>query len=151
MPAKVNYFEIGSADPDAARSFYGSLFDWSFGEPSPEGYRMVNDDQGRTTPTALRAGERTSLRAALNSDHATATRRPGRQAGRTIACAPAAASSSISRSTTVGPPAARPVGRGTASGCPGWWRCWCSAGRGGNRGGTRRRALGLVRVAHRGG
>ncbi len=56
MPAKVNYFEIGSADPDAARSFYGSLFDWSFGEPSPEGYRMVNDDQGGLWDTSSLGG-----------------------------------------------------------------------------------------------
>ncbi|WP_284977703.1 hypothetical protein [Arthrobacter sp. fls2-241-R2A-200] len=30
MAAIVNYFEVGSADPDAARSFYGSLFDRTF-------------------------------------------------------------------------------------------------------------------------
>jgi predicted enzyme related to lactoylglutathione lyase len=46
MTAVVNYFEIGSPDPDAARCFYGSLFDWAFSEPSPDGYRMVNVDQG---------------------------------------------------------------------------------------------------------
>ncbi len=46
MSAVVNYFEIGSADPDAARSFYGSLFGWTFSEPSPAGYRMVNGEEG---------------------------------------------------------------------------------------------------------
>jgi len=46
MSAVVNYFEIGSADPDAARSFYGSLFGWTFSEPSPVGYRMVNGEEG---------------------------------------------------------------------------------------------------------
>jgi predicted enzyme related to lactoylglutathione lyase len=46
MTAVVNYFEIGSADPDAARSFYGSLFGWTFSEPSPVGYRMVNGQEG---------------------------------------------------------------------------------------------------------
>lgn len=46
MPNVVNYFEIGSADPEAARAFYGDLFDWTFGDPSPVDYRMVNADQG---------------------------------------------------------------------------------------------------------
>ena len=30
-----NYFEIGTPDPEEAQRFYGSLFDWTFGEPSP--------------------------------------------------------------------------------------------------------------------
>jgi uncharacterized protein len=46
MTAVVNYFEIGSADADAARSFYESLFGWTFSEPSPVGYRMVNGEEG---------------------------------------------------------------------------------------------------------
>ena len=46
MAAMVNYFEVGSPDPDAARSFYGSLFDWTFGESSAVGYQMVNGDKG---------------------------------------------------------------------------------------------------------
>jgi predicted enzyme related to lactoylglutathione lyase len=46
MAATVNYFEIGSPDPEGARAFYGSLFDWSVGEPSPVGYRMVEGDRG---------------------------------------------------------------------------------------------------------
>lgn len=46
MTAKVNYFEIGTADPAAAQSFYGSLFGWTFGDASPQGYRMINGDQG---------------------------------------------------------------------------------------------------------
>lgn len=43
--AAVNYFEIGSPDPEAARSFYGSLFEWNFGEPD-QGYQMINTGQG---------------------------------------------------------------------------------------------------------
>jgi predicted enzyme related to lactoylglutathione lyase len=27
----VNYFEIGTPDADATRSFYGELFDWAIG------------------------------------------------------------------------------------------------------------------------
>jgi uncharacterized protein len=46
MASMVNYFEVGSPDPGGARSFYGSLFDWTFGESSPAGYQMVNGDKG---------------------------------------------------------------------------------------------------------
>jgi predicted enzyme related to lactoylglutathione lyase len=46
MAATVNYFEIGSPDPDRAKAFYGSLFDWSVGEPSQAGYRTVEGDRG---------------------------------------------------------------------------------------------------------
>lgn len=56
MAAVVNYFEVGSADPDAARSFYGSLFDWTFGQPSPVGYRMVNGDKGGLWDTTEMGG-----------------------------------------------------------------------------------------------
>jgi len=52
MTAVVNYFEIGSADPDAARRFYGSLFGWTFSEPSPVGYQMVNGAEGGLWDTA---------------------------------------------------------------------------------------------------
>ncbi|MDI3419035.1 VOC family protein [Streptomyces luteolus] len=43
--AAVNYFEIGSPDPQAARRFYGSLFKWNFGDPD-QGYQMINNGQG---------------------------------------------------------------------------------------------------------
>jgi predicted enzyme related to lactoylglutathione lyase len=46
MTAQVNYFEIGTPDPEGARAFYGGLFGRGFGEPSPVGYCMVNTDQG---------------------------------------------------------------------------------------------------------
>jgi len=42
----VNYFEVGSPDPEGTRAFYGSLFDWGFGESSPASYQMVNGDKG---------------------------------------------------------------------------------------------------------
>ncbi|MET3920879.1 VOC family protein [Arthrobacter sp. UYEF20] len=56
MAAIVNYFEVGSSDPDAARTFYGSLFDWSFGEPSPAGYRTVNGGNGGLWDTTSLGG-----------------------------------------------------------------------------------------------
>lgn len=42
----VDYFEVGTARPDEARRFYGELFGWSFGPPSPTKYRMINESQG---------------------------------------------------------------------------------------------------------
>ncbi len=56
MPAVVNYFEIGSADAEAAGRFYGTLFDWTLGGSSPVGYRMVNDDQGGLWDTSQVGG-----------------------------------------------------------------------------------------------
>ncbi|MBT8161335.1 MULTISPECIES: VOC family protein [Arthrobacter] len=56
MTAKVNYFEIGSSDPEAVRGFYGPLFDWSFGESSPAGYQMVDGDKGGLWDTASIGG-----------------------------------------------------------------------------------------------
>ncbi len=47
MTNDVNYFEIGSPDPDASKAFYGALFGWAVGEPSmPARYSMVNEGQG---------------------------------------------------------------------------------------------------------
>lgn len=46
MTATVNYFEIGTPDPQAAQQFYGELFGWTAGEPSSAGYRMVNGSAG---------------------------------------------------------------------------------------------------------
>jgi predicted enzyme related to lactoylglutathione lyase len=51
----VNYFEIGTPDADATRSFYGELFDWAIGEPS-NGYRMVETDKGGVWDTSSMGG-----------------------------------------------------------------------------------------------
>lgn len=46
MANEIDYFEIGSPDPESSRAFYGGLFDWEIGPPaSPTQYSMV--DQGR--------------------------------------------------------------------------------------------------------
>ncbi len=53
MASPVNYFEIGTPNPAEAQRFYGSLFDWKVGEPSPVGYQTVNGGAGGlwdTTP-----------------------------------------------------------------------------------------------------
>ena len=47
MTNDVNYFEIGSPDPEASKAFYGALFAWDVGEPSmPARYCMINENQG---------------------------------------------------------------------------------------------------------
>ncbi len=46
MAAPVNYFEIGTPNPEQAQHFYGDLFGWTTGEPSPVGYRMINGQAG---------------------------------------------------------------------------------------------------------
>src|SRR4051812_4503756 len=56
MAAIVNYFEIGSAQPEAAQKFYSSMFDWSFGETSPAAYQAVNGDQGGLWDTSSMGG-----------------------------------------------------------------------------------------------
>lgn len=57
MSNDVNYFEIGSPDPDAAKEFYGGLFNWNVGEPSmPARYSMVNEDGGGLWDTSEMGG-----------------------------------------------------------------------------------------------
>jgi len=57
MANDVNYFEIGSADPETSKAFYGALFDWHVGEPSmPARYSMVNEDRGGLWDTSEMGG-----------------------------------------------------------------------------------------------
>lgn len=42
MTDQVNYFEIGTSDPTAARAFYGETFGWRFGPDAPGDYRMID-------------------------------------------------------------------------------------------------------------
>ena len=43
----VNYFEIGSPDPEASKAFYGGLFQWEIEDPTgPAPYRMVDEARG---------------------------------------------------------------------------------------------------------
>jgi predicted enzyme related to lactoylglutathione lyase len=46
MAGEVDYFEIGSPDPEASRRFYGGLFGWRIGEPGPAAYANVEDGRG---------------------------------------------------------------------------------------------------------
>jgi predicted enzyme related to lactoylglutathione lyase len=46
-PNKIDYFEIGTPQPQQAREFYGGLFGWEIGEPStPAKYAMVDEGNG---------------------------------------------------------------------------------------------------------
>ncbi len=57
MSNKVNYFEIASPDPAAAKEFYSGLFDWTVGPPSDARYSMVDGDSGGLWDTsAMGAG-----------------------------------------------------------------------------------------------
>ncbi len=57
MTNDVNYFEIGSPEPEAAKAFYGALFDWEVGEPSmPARYSMVDNGGGGLWDTAQIGG-----------------------------------------------------------------------------------------------
>lgn len=43
---KVNYFELGTPNPEAARAFYGQVFGWEFGPAGPAGYGTINENAG---------------------------------------------------------------------------------------------------------
>lgn len=47
MPNPVDYFEIGSPDPEASRAFFSGLFGWEIGPPSaPANYSAINTEEG---------------------------------------------------------------------------------------------------------
>jgi predicted enzyme related to lactoylglutathione lyase len=56
MSNPVDYFEIGSPDPEATRAFYQQLFDWEIGPPSPAAYSMVNATEGGLWDTSGMGG-----------------------------------------------------------------------------------------------
>jgi uncharacterized protein len=53
MTNEIDYFEIGTPEPEAARAFYGSLFGWQIGPPAaPAQYAMIETDKGGLWDTA---------------------------------------------------------------------------------------------------
>ena len=44
-PTPVTWFEIHTADPDRAKSFYGGVFGWTFDDSIP-GYTMIQQGDG---------------------------------------------------------------------------------------------------------
>jgi predicted enzyme related to lactoylglutathione lyase len=61
MSNEVDYFEIGTPDGEASTAFYGGLFGWQVGEPSEQGYRMVDRDKGGLWDTSSMGGERWAI------------------------------------------------------------------------------------------
>jgi uncharacterized protein len=58
MANRIDYFEIGSPDPQASKAFYGQLFDWEIGEPSvPAQYSMVDEGRGGLWDTSGIGGQ----------------------------------------------------------------------------------------------
>lgn len=54
----VDYFEIGSPDPEASRAFYGGLLGWQIGDPvGPAPYAMVEGDRGGLWDTSSMGGD----------------------------------------------------------------------------------------------
>ncbi|GAA3893128.1 hypothetical protein GCM10022381_38520 [Leifsonia kafniensis] len=56
MSNPVDYFEIGSPDPEAARAFYSGLFDWEIGPPSAARYSTINTQDGGLWDTSEMGG-----------------------------------------------------------------------------------------------
>lgn len=56
MSDPVNYFEIGTPDPDAARAFYGGVFGWTFDDAEPGGYGFIDDAKGGLWDTSTTGG-----------------------------------------------------------------------------------------------
>lgn len=57
-PNRIDYFEIGTPTPEAAREFYGGLFGWEIGPPSaPANYAMVDEGNGGLWDTSAIGAE----------------------------------------------------------------------------------------------
>jgi predicted enzyme related to lactoylglutathione lyase len=53
----IDYFEIGSPDPQISRAFYEALFGWQIGPPSlPAQYSMVDEGRGGLWNTSAIGG-----------------------------------------------------------------------------------------------
>ncbi len=57
MANVVDYFEVGSPDPEASKAFYRQMFEWEIGPPSPAAYSMVNTSAGGLWDTSAMGGE----------------------------------------------------------------------------------------------
>ncbi len=53
MPNPVVHFEVRSQDPDAARTFFGALFDWSFPDGAIPGYTYVDSNAAGAIPGGI--------------------------------------------------------------------------------------------------
>ncbi|GLZ51652.1 VOC family protein [Actinomycetospora sp. NBRC 106378] len=82
--ATVNYFEIGTPHAEEARRFYGGLFGWAVGEPSPQDYRMVDGDRGGLWDTTSLGGGTWAI-FYVQVDDVAATVRQAESLGATVA------------------------------------------------------------------
>jgi len=53
MPNPVVHFEMRAQDPDAARRFFGTLFDWSFPDGAIPGYTYVDTGTEGAVPGGI--------------------------------------------------------------------------------------------------
>ena len=53
MGSPVVHFEVRSGDPDAARSFYGEMFGWSFAPAGMPGYTYVDTGAEGSPPGGI--------------------------------------------------------------------------------------------------
>lgn len=53
---KVDYFEIGTTNPEEVKRFYSEVFGWRIGPPSSVGYSMVNETEGGIWDTSAIGG-----------------------------------------------------------------------------------------------
>lgn len=58
MANNIDYFEIGSPDPESSTAFYSGLFAWKVGPPSaPAQYSMIDENKGGLWDTTALGGE----------------------------------------------------------------------------------------------
>lgn len=54
----INYFELGTPEPERTRDFYGGIFGWSFEEPTgDQPYWMVDQARGGLWDTSGMGGQ----------------------------------------------------------------------------------------------
>ena len=56
MNNRVDYFEIGSPNPEASKAFYSGMFGWQIGAPSEAKYSTVDGDAGGLWDTTALGG-----------------------------------------------------------------------------------------------
>ena len=56
MNNRVDYFEIGSPNPEASKAFYSGMFGWQIGAPSGALYSSVDGDAGGLWDTTALGG-----------------------------------------------------------------------------------------------
>ena len=54
----IDYFELGSPEPERTRDFYAGIFGWTFEEPTgPQPYWMVDGSNGGLWDTSTMGGQ----------------------------------------------------------------------------------------------